>query len=81
MSRPRPIADDKVARRVVGQWRDAGAALAAVRRREVAALTDAQALAATLDLLEMVDALPPLPPRTSSGLVEQQRLFARARPQ
>lgn len=78
MSRPRPIADDKVARRVVGQWRDAGAALAAVRRREVAALTDAQALAATLDLLEMADALPP---RTSSGLVEQQRLFARARPQ
>ncbi len=63
----------------VAAWGRAEAALAALRRQEVAALSDAQALAATLDLLSALDRLPPLPPRPSSGLVEQQRLFAKAR--
>lgn len=71
--------EGELVRRVVAQWQAAAPALAAVRREEVAALSDAQALEATLDLLAALDALPPLPPRPSSGLVEQQRLFARAR--
>jgi len=64
---------------VVAAWSTAGPALAAVRRAEVAALDDDAALAATLDLLAALDLLPSLPPRPSSGLVEQQRLFALAR--
>lgn len=66
-------------RRVVGQWGPAGSALAEVRLREVADLTDAEAEEATLDLLAILDTLPPLPLRPTSGLVEQQRWFMRIR--
>ncbi|CAN5271569.1 hypothetical protein BH23ACT9_BH23ACT9_09380 [soil metagenome] len=65
---------------IVAAWGRAGPALARIRRREVAALTDEDALAATEDLLAALDRLPTLPPRPTSGLVEQQRLFATARP-
>ncbi len=71
-------ADQQDARAVVAQWVAAGPALAEQRQREVAALTDDEALVATHDLLGMLDALPPLPPRPSSGLVAQQRLFMAA---
>lgn len=71
--------DDQTMREVVAQWRAAGPGLAALRRQEVAALTDEEALAATLDLLAAVDELPSRPPRPTSGLIVQQRLFARAR--
>lgn len=62
---------------VVAQWRRAGPALAQVRRDELRRLTDAEALAAAEDLLDLLRLLPPA--AGVSGLVEQQRLFARAR--
>ncbi len=62
---------------VVSQWRRAGPALADVRRQELRRLTDQEALAAAVTLLDLERHLPP---RTDgSGLVEQQRIFARAR--
>lgn len=63
------------------QWRAAGPALEAVRRRELRALSDEQALAATEALLSMAH-LAPLPPERllSSGLVTQQALLHRRLP-
>lgn len=66
-------------RHVVSQWQRATSRLAEVRRQEVSQLTDADADAATLDLLASLDALPQLPPRATTGLVEQQRWFLLAR--
>jgi hypothetical protein len=60
---------------VVALWRKAGPAL--VHRDELRQLTDAEALAAAEELLDLMWLLPP--PPGESGLVEQQRLFARAR--
>jgi hypothetical protein len=62
---------------VVARWRKAGPALAQVHRDELRQLTDAEALAAAEELLDLMWLLPP--PTGESGLVEQQRLFARAR--
>jgi len=57
-------------------WESAGRALKALRRRELQAMTDEQAKAAALDLLNMP--IPEgLPARRGSGLVEQQRRFSR----
>jgi hypothetical protein len=61
---------------VVVQWCGARDALAEVRRRELRQLSDADGLAAAEQLLDLVRHLPPKHSR--SGLVEQQRLFARA---
>jgi len=55
----------------------AGQALDQVRREELSELTDAEALAAAEDLLDLLRFLPPR--QGQSGLVEQQRIFARAR--
>lgn len=55
----------------------AGQVLAEVRREELRRLTNADALAAAEDLLDLLHFLPPR--QGESGLVEQQRLFARAR--
>jgi len=52
-------------------------ALDQVRWEELRNLTDAEALAATEDLLDLLRFLPPR--QGKSGLVEQQRMFARAR--
>jgi hypothetical protein len=61
----------------VARLLEAGQALAQVRREELRRLTDAEALCAAEDLLDLLRLLPP---RTGeSGLVEQQRLFANAR--
>ncbi|MBM3508355.1 MAG: hypothetical protein FJX64_11805 [Alphaproteobacteria bacterium] len=72
-------AERKLTLRWIRTWAEAGPALEAIRRRELEAMTDAQAKAAALDLLSM-----PLPadqtPRPGSGLVEQQRWFARLQP-
>jgi hypothetical protein len=62
---------------VVAQWRRVGSALAQIRRDELRRLTDEEALAAVDELLDLLRLLPP--PSGTSGLVEQQRLFARAR--
>ena len=59
-------------------WERAGRELARIRRRELEAMTDDDDRRAIADLFSM--AVPDdLPPRTTSGLVEQQRLFARLR--
>ena len=61
-------------------WESAGKALDALRRHELAAMTDDDVRRAFADLF--TDApMPDLPTRTTSGLVEQQRLFARLRKQ
>jgi len=62
------------------QWVSAGPALARVRAEELAALTPAQALAAS-DALLAIGATTPLPAsrRTWSGLIDLQRWLARAR--
>ena len=68
---------DALLREWVHRWADTGKGLEAIRRRELETLTDEQAREAALDLLTMplpVD----LPPCLESGLVEQQRWFAKA---
>ncbi len=54
----------------MAQWRSAEKALLEVKRQELRALTEEQAWAATL---------PPELERKTSGLVEQQRWFKKAR--
>jgi hypothetical protein len=62
---------------VVAQWRRAGPSLEKVRREGLRRLTDADALAAAEELLDLVRLLPP-PAAGQSGLVEQQRVFGRS---
>lgn len=70
---------DEQIRKWVETWAVAGKELAAIKRRELEAMTDEQAREAALDLLTMP--LPAdLPPRVNSGLVEQQRWFSRLHP-
>lgn len=59
-------------------WASAGRALEALRRRELQAMTDDDVRRAIADLFSGA-APADLPPRTTSGLVDQQRLFARLR--
>jgi hypothetical protein len=62
------------------QWRAAASALAINRQRELARLTDAQALAAATELLALAPRYSPSDPRShTSGLIELQRLLHRAR--
>ncbi|MBI3370397.1 MAG: hypothetical protein HY017_01400 [Betaproteobacteria bacterium] len=71
---------DEPMRRWIETWKRAGPELEAIRRRELRVLTDEQVCEAALDLLSVP--LPAdLPPREGSGLVEQQRWFARSRPE
>lgn len=59
-------------------WASAGRALEALRRRELQAMTDDDVRRAIADIFS--GPMPAdLPPRTDSGLVEQQRLFASLR--
>ena len=67
-------------RAAVTTWLAAGPVLAEVRRREVVALTDASALRATVMLFTALDQFPRQPLRSTSGLAEQQRLFALLHP-
>ena len=64
-------------RRWVVTWREAGEALARVKRRELEALRTPEALEHLADVFEA--ALRDAPRTRTSGLVEQQRLFARLR--
>jgi hypothetical protein len=62
-------------------WQATGEALEAVRRAELRALTSEKALLATENLLSLGAGMPrSARRRLTSGLVEQQRLFARLRP-
>jgi len=71
----------KAERTWAAQWREAGKALAEQRARELATMTDEEALAASEAVLALA-ALAPLDPRRleASGLVEQQALLHRHRP-
>jgi hypothetical protein len=56
-------------------WERAGRELSAQQRRELQAMTDDDVRRAVAELFS--GPLPPdLPPRATSGLIEQQRLFA-----
>ena len=64
----------------MAQWRAAAVALAEQRVRELRALTEEDARAATLALLDLGASLPIAPEREkTSGLVTQQALFHRKR--
>jgi hypothetical protein len=65
--------DPSVERAIVQQWKTAQAALREVRKRELAELSDEDALRAADALLGLVAHLPPKD--GPSGLVEQQRRF------
>ena len=60
-------------------WESAGRALDTLRRRDLLAMTDEDVRRAIADLFSGA-APSDLPPRMTSGLVEQQRLFASLRP-
>ncbi len=72
--------DAPMEREWIAPWRRAAGALAHVRARELASLSDADALAAA-DTLLTIGARAPLPAhrRAWSGLVEFQRLLHRRR--
>jgi hypothetical protein len=62
-------------------WQATGKALEAIRRAELRALTLEKALRATDNLLSLGAGMPmSAERRRTSGLVEQQRLFAGLRP-
>jgi hypothetical protein len=71
---------DADAKRWMEQWRSAAVALARIRDREIAALTDAAALEAA-DTLLAIGARTPLPHRRViwSGLIDLQRQLHRKR--
>lgn len=69
---------DMELRRWAQAWESAGAALSALRRGELASMTDDDARRAIADLFNGTS-MPDMPPRLTSGLVEQQRLFRRLR--
>jgi hypothetical protein len=66
---------DEATRRRVRDWQHAGPALAADRRRRLTDLTVEEAREHAEELLDLAVALPRKQDRT--GLVEQQRVFAR----
>lgn len=66
---------DREVERRVRQWRRARGVLDAERRRRLADLSDADARREAEDLLALVGVAPPK--TGTSGLVEQQRIFAR----
>lgn len=67
-----------VLKRWADNWTAADRALKDVRRRELQSMTDEDVRRAIADIFS-VPIPQDLPPRTSSGLIEQQRLFARLR--
>jgi hypothetical protein len=81
MSREEALAVDLETQKAwARQWREAGEALAEMRRVELRTLTAEEALAASDDLLSLSDRLSlPSAKWTTSGLVEQQRLLWRGR--
>ena len=70
--------NDPVLRQWAATWAQAEKELAEFERRELEAMTDERAHAEAIALLSMP--LPPgLPERVESGLVDQQRWFAKLR--
>jgi hypothetical protein len=70
------------ARQWAEQWKSAGPALAAERRRRLAGLTTEAAAAAVKAVLDLSATVSPSPGRrATSGFVQQQALFLRVREQ
>jgi hypothetical protein len=65
----------EVGRRWVATWREAGRELERIKRRELRALDTYRAIA---HLCAPRGSVPVPAPRTTSGLIEQQRLFMKA---
>jgi hypothetical protein len=65
------------AQEFVERWRKAGPELEKIRREELRALTDAEGQKLFGSLLEFASLHPQK--RATSGLVEQQRIFQKAR--
>lgn len=63
---------------VAVRWQRIGDAFAQARRRELGELGESEALQAAAELSDLIRLLPPRQDH-HSGLVEQQRLFGRAR--
>jgi hypothetical protein len=64
-------------RQLVRQWTDAAPLLEQARQEELLQMTPEERRAASVAVLDLVAHLPN--ERTTSGLVEQQRIFMRAR--
>jgi hypothetical protein len=64
-------------RRWVKAWQDAGPRLEAIRRRELRDLNAFDAIALLCGPADYT--VPPRAPKPTSGLIDQQRLFARLR--
>ena len=71
-------AEREITKRWVDTWAKAGPALEAIRRQELREMTYQQRVSAIRSVLQIGTLLGK--PRTTSGLVEQQRLFQKARP-
>lgn len=71
------VADSEQMRAMVAARLRGYAEAAEIRRAELAAMTEEDAARIADELLQMLESLPPEPDR-GSGLVEQQRIFARA---
>jgi len=69
---------DPLVRKWVETWMRAGKELAEIERRELEQMTDEQATEAALDLLSF-PLREEMPAPATSGLVEQQRWFAKFR--
>ena len=76
MGDERTAQERELMRSWVDTWRRAGHELDEVRRREIEATDTREAIR---QLFGSSAAFPHLPPRTTSGLVEQQAWFARLR--
>ena len=80
---PEPISDDELAlmKRWVDQWKITGPELERIKREELRAMTEEEALLRVQRVMNSRAANRWIRPdrRTSSGLIEQQRLFARLR--
>ena len=72
-----PDSDSALLRRWAETWRDAGPELEAIRRREIAEADNLVVLASLEEAFN--HALRTLPPRSSSGMVEMQRIFFKLR--
>jgi hypothetical protein len=70
------MSEEALMRKWIETWREAGPELEAIRRRELEALTDEDVRVYVRDLFSGPYPFE-VPPREGSGLVEQQRWFAR----
>jgi len=76
MANQQTVQDRDLTRRWVETWRRAGKELDQIRRREIEAADTGEAIR---QLFGSAAAFRDLPPRTTSGLVEQQAWFAKLR--